>query len=413
MNIGTRKVYLIFPIILYIFLTNACNKHSVEQSPVNETDTLVDSAITETKYGLPVDSFDLKYSNIKLNQNISELLRNYNVSFQTIDILAKKAQHVINLKKIRRGNPYTLFFSKDTAENLQYLVYEHTPTEYVVFKVCFPSHVFKKEKEITIMQKTTSGVIQTSLWQTMLDRNLNPLLANELSEIFAWSIDFFGLQKGDRFKVMYEEQYIDSISVGLGKIYAAYFNHAGEDFYAIPFIQDGKESFYDQDGNNLRKVFLKAPLRFSRISSGYSYSRMHPILKIRRPHLGVDYAAPYGTPVHAVGDGKIMKIGRNGDAGKMVKIKHNSLYTTAYLHLSQYGEGIKQGKYVKQGEIIGYVGSTGLSTGPHLDFRFYKNSHPIDPLKVKAPPVNPVKEENILKFNKIKEVIITLLNTIQ
>jgi murein DD-endopeptidase MepM/ murein hydrolase activator NlpD len=413
MNIGTRKVYLIFPIILYIFLTYACSKHSVEQSLTIEADTFVDSAITETKYGLPVDSFDLKYSNIKLNQNISELLRNYNVSFQTIDILAKKAQHVINLKKIRRGNPYTLFFSKDTAENLQYLVYEHTPTEYVVFKVCFPSHVFKREKEITIMQKTTSGVIQTSLWQTMLDRNLNPLLANELSEIFAWSIDFFGLQKGDRFKVMYEEQYIDNISVGLGKIYAAYFNHAGEDFYAIPFIQDGKESFYDQDGNNLRKVFLKAPLRFSRISSGYSYSRMHPILKIRRPHLGVDYAAPYGTPVHAVGDGKIMKIGRNGDAGKMVKIKHNSLYTTAYLHLSQYGEGIKQGKYVKQGEIIGYVGSTGLSTGPHLDFRFYKNSHPIDPLKVKAPPVNPVKEENILKFNKIKKVIITLLNTIQ
>ena len=413
MKIETRKVFLIFSIILSIFLNYGCSIDTEEQPLITEVDTVINSKITETKFGFPVDSFELQEGKIRRNQNMSDLLRDNDVSFQTINVLVEKAQQVINLRKIRRGNQYTLFFDKDSINNLQYLVYEHSPTEYFIFKVQAPVYVYKNEREITSVQKTATGVIQTSLWQTIKDQNINPLLVNELSDIFAWSIDFFGLQQGDFFKVIYEEQFVDSTSFGLGKIYAVYFNHAGEDFYAIPFIQDGSESFYDQDGNSLRKAFLKAPLRFSRISSRYSYSRMHPILKIRRPHLGVDYAAPYGTPVQAIGDGKIIKTGWNGGAGRMVKIKHNSVYTTAYLHLSRYGKGVKSGKYVKQGDIIGYVGSTGLSTGPHLDFRFYKNGYPIDPLKVKAPPVNPVKEENLVKFNKINNVMITLINTVQ
>ena len=413
MKIETRKVFLIFSIILSIFLNYGCSIDTEKQPLITEVDTVVNSKITETKFGFPVDSFELQEGKIRRNQNMSDLLRDNDVSFQTINVLVEKAQQVINLRKIRRGNQYTLFFNKNSINNLQYLVYEHSPTEYFIFKVQAPVYVYKNEREITSVQKTATGVIQTSLWQTIKDQNINPLLVNELSDIFAWSIDFFGLQQGDFFKVIYEEQFVDSTSFGLGKIYAVYFNHAGENFYAIPFIQDGSESFYDQDGNSLRKAFLKAPLRFSRISSRYSYSRMHPILKIRRPHLGVDYAAPYGTPVQAIGDGKIIKTGWNGGAGRMVKIKHNSVYTTAYLHLSRYGKGVKSGKYVKQGDIIGYVGSTGLSTGPHLDFRFYKNGHPIDPLKVKAPPVNPVKKENLAKFNKIKNVMITLINTVQ
>lgn len=413
MKIETRKVFLIFSIILSIFLNYGCSIDTKEQPLITEVDTVVNSKITETKFGFPVDSFELQEGKIRRNQNMSDILRDNDVSFQTINVLVEKAQQVINLRKIRRGNQYTLFFDKDSINNLQYLVYEHSPTEYFIFKVQVPVYVLKNEREITSVQKTATGVIQTSLWQTITDQNINLLLVNELSDIFAWSIDFFGLQQGDFFKVIYEEQFVDSTSFGLGKIYTAYFNHAGEDFYAIPFIQDGSESFYDQNGNSLRKAFLKAPLRFSRISSRYSYSRMHPILKIRRPHLGVDYAALIGTPVQAIGDGKIIKTGWNGEAGRMVKIKHNSVYTTAYLHLSRYGKGIKSGKYVKQGDIIGYVGSTGLSTGPHLDFRFYKNGYPIDPLKVKAPPVNPVKEENLAKFNKIKNVMITLINTVQ
>ena len=241
--------------------------------------------------------------------------------------------------------------------------------------------------------------------------SLHPSLAVKLSEIFAWTVDFFGLQKGDSFKVIYEELSIEGKSLGAGKIFGAQFNRSGSSITAIPFIQDGKETYFDNDGNSLQKAFLKAPLQFSRISSRFSSSRMHPILRIRRAHYGVDYAAPIGTPVHAVGDGRVVSATTENGSGKMVKIKHNSVYTTAYLHLSRFGEGISSGAMVKQGDIIGYVGSSGLSTGPHLDFRFYMNGSPVDPLKVDAPPVEPVLPENLTRFEKNKTVILSLLGT--
>ena len=190
----------------------------------------------------------------------------------------------------------------------------------------------------------------------MMSGGLHPSLAVELSEIFAWTVDFFGLQKGDSFKVIYEELFIDDKSLGTGRIYGAQFNRTGSSITAIPFIQDGKETFFDIDGNSLRKAFLKAPLQFSRISSRFSSSRMHPILRIRRPHFGVDYAAPVGTPVHAIGDGKVISATTENGSGKMVKIQHNSVYSTAYLHLSRFGAGITPGVFVKQSDIIGYVG---------------------------------------------------------
>jgi murein DD-endopeptidase MepM/ murein hydrolase activator NlpD len=195
--------------------------------------------------------------------------------------------------------------------------------------------------------------------------------------------------------VIYEESFVDSQSIGIDKVLGAWIYHNQNEFWAIPFIQDSVRSFFDEEGNSLRKAFLKAPLRFSRISSGFSNSRYHPVLKIRRPHHGIDYAAASGTPVHSVGDGVITKRGyqKNG-GGNYVKIKHNSVYSTTYMHLSRFGKGIKQGVYVKQGDVIGYVGATGLATGPHLDFRFYKNGSPVNPLKVEAPPVEPVHEEN-------------------
>ena len=198
---------------------------------------------------------------------------------------------------------------------------------------------------------------------------------------------------------------------GLGRIHTAYFRHEQKEFYAIPFTQDSVESYYDLDGNSLRRVFLKSPLRYSRISSKYSHSRLHPILKIRRPEYGVDYTAPIGTPVETIGDGKVIKIAYDNSSGRMVKIRHNSIYTTAYLHLSRYNKGIRTGARVKQGDVIGYVGSSGLSTGPHLDFRFYKNNRPVDPLKVEAPPVEPVKEENKQAFDSVKAITVRRLSS--
>ncbi len=378
--------------------------------PIPE-DTLRITPLVETLYGYPVEPYNLIEGKIKRNQYLSDILYRYNVSPQTMNEIVRKSKNTFDVRNIRQGNHYTLFCSKDTLSTAKIFVYEHSPTEYFVIDLSDSIHITKGEKTITSVQKTARGTIETSLWYAMTDSGINPMLAIELSEIYAWSIDFFGLEQGDEFKVMYEEQYIDSIAVGLGKIYAAWFKHAGEEFYAIPFIQDGEESYYDTDGQSLKKAFLKAPLRFSRISSGFSHSRLHPILKIRRPHYGVDYAAPAGTPVHAIGDGKVIQMGRNGDAGHMVKIRHNSVYTTAYLHLSGYARGMYTGKYVRQGETIGYVGSTGLSTGPHLDFRFYRNGSPINPLRVKAPPVQPIKEENLETFTRVKDVIVEVLNT--
>jgi murein DD-endopeptidase MepM/ murein hydrolase activator NlpD len=227
--------------------------------------------------------------------------------------------------------------------------------------------------------------------------------------MYAWTVDFFGLQPGDNFEVVYDELYVDNTSIGIGKIYAASFNHAGKELLAIPFMQDSVETYFDADGNSLRRAFLKAPLRYSRISSRFSGSRMHPILKIRRPHFGVDYAAPAGTPVYAIGDGRVIMAGYQGGAGRIVKVRHNGVYTSTYMHLSGFGKGITTGKYVTQGELLGYVGTSGLSTGPHLDFRVSRNGSPIDPLKMESPPVDPVKETNRAAFNSIKLAALDML----
>ncbi len=367
---------------------------SAEAIVVGYNDSLDSQQVVIREYGLAVDSFYIINGKVKRDQTLGTILNSYGVSHDSVYRLMLASSGIFDLRKIRMGNPYKVFCSKDTMHRVVHFVYEHTQVDYIMFSLVDSIVVSRQEKEVRLQTRETSGIITSSLWNTMVDNGLDPMLAFELSEIYAWSIDFFGLKEGDGFKVSYEEQFVDTNYIGLGKILGAVFYHANEEFYAVPFVQDSVESFYDQEGNSLRKAFLKAPLRFSRISSRYSHSRMHPILKYRRPHLGVDYAAPIGTPVHAVGDGKIIKTGYSKGNGNWLKIQHNSVYATAYLHLSRYGKGVKNGSYVKQGDIIGYVGSTGLSTGPHLDFRFYKNGYPIDPLKVKAPPVKPVKEEN-------------------
>jgi hypothetical protein len=330
---------------------------------------------------------------------------------QEIDQTLKNSRSVFDVRKIRSGSNYILFCDRDSLARARYMVYEHDPTTSYVFSFNDSLNITPFKKQIKSEIKYSSGTIETSLWYAMINGGLHPALVGEMSEIFAWTVDFFGLQKGDNFKVIYEEFSIDGKSLGTGRIYGAQFNRTGRSITAIPFIQDGKESFFDVDGNSLRKAFLKAPLQFSRISSHFSSARMHPILRIVRPHYGVDYAAPIGTPVKAIGDGRVTAATNEGASGRMVRIQHNSVYATGYMHLSRFGEGIAPGKFVKQGEIIGYVGTSGLSTGPHLDFRFYKNGSPVDPLKVDAPPVEPVSDENKDKFEKIKTVVLSLLGT--
>ena len=345
------------------------------------------------EFGIVVDSMVIVKDEVKSGDNLSGILLKYNVGSGEVEQLVQKSHGIFDVRSIRVGNKYTVFCSNDSLQKAQYLVYEQTPTRYVVFETGDSLHIHTEEKEVKVQTRIASGTISSSLWNAMIDAGATPNLAVAISEIYAWTVDFYAIQPGDNFTVIYEELSVDGERIGIGNIVSARFHHGGKDNYAFRFIQDEVADYFDEKGQSLRKAFLKAPLKFSRISSRFSNSRLHPVLRIRRPHHGVDYAAPKGTPVHAVGSGTVTDARWAGGAGRLVKIKHNATYTTAYMHLSGYGPGIKQGVRVSQGQIIGYVGSSGLSTGPHLDFRFYKNGTPVDPLKVDSPPALPVKKE--------------------
>lgn len=362
------------------------------------------------EYGIPVDSFNIEKVTITRDQTLGTILNARNLTNAQIYELETKAAGVIDLRKIKAGNFLKFFTTSDTLQRIAYMVYEVTPVEYVVFSFKDSIHVVKNQKDVVSIRKKASGKIQTSLWETMVKDSLPPSLVLDLSDIYAWTIDFFALQKGDGFEVIYDELYIDNKSVGVGKIYGARFTHRNEPYLAVSYAQDSVDEYWDEKGNNLRKAFLKAPLKFSRISSRFSRSRFHPVLRIYRPHTGVDYAAPTGTPVMSIGDGTVVMKAYSGGGGNSVKIRHNSTYSSGYLHLSAYGKGVHVGARVRQGQIIGYVGRTGYATGPHLDFRVWKNGSAVNPLIVKAPPVEPMKKENVPGYMVYRDSIQAALN---
>ncbi|MFP3859814.1 MAG: M23 family metallopeptidase [Bacteroidales bacterium] len=393
---------LALPVFIFIFKNNSAKTRS-ENIFKTEIDEHILCQNPVKKYDIIVDSFNIASDYIRRNQNIASILNQYDFGEYSVHEILNQVEEVFDVTKFKAGNPYYVFYDKyDTTGAVSYLVYEHEPAKYLKVSVGEKITANMFERETRTERKTCSASIRSSLWKTMQENDLNPLLAIELSEMYAWTIDFFGLDEGDSFKVIYEEEYIDSTSLGIKNIVAAYFEHKRDTFYAIPFKQDSSLTYYDLDGKSLQREFLKAPLRFSRISSGFSQSRMHPILKQRRPHRGLDYAAPTGTPIHTIGDGVVVDRGYTKAAGYYIKIRHNSIYTTGYNHLSGYAKGMHKGKKVKQGDVIGYVGATGYATGPHLDFRFWKNGHLINPLRVEAPPVEPVKEENLEAFEQEK-----------
>lgn len=403
----------IFQILLIICTLWSCND-SNEQEEIVPTDLTTIRTVIQPNLvnGIPVDSLKMIPGKIRANKFLSDILLQYGISYPEVNQVIQNSKDIFDVRKMVAGSNYEIYCDTTPTTKARYFVYNHDPVTTYVFSFKDSLNISKFTKEVSSEIRYASGTIVSSLWEAMMLENLNPMIAIELSEIFAWTVDFFGLQKGDVFKVIYEEQFIGDHSIGIGRIYGAQYTWSGKTFTAIPFIQDSVESYYDVDGSSLRKAFLKAPLRYSRISSRFSSGRMHPILRIVRPHYGVDYAAPLGTPVVSIGDGKVTSTSYDNANGRLVKIQHNSVYSTAYLHLSRFGEGIKAGKMVKQGDVIGYVGSSGLSTGPHLDFRFYVNGSPVDPLKVESPSVDPVHEENMERYGKSKLVILKLLESI-
>jgi murein DD-endopeptidase MepM/ murein hydrolase activator NlpD len=383
---------------------------SKEEPELVETVEIIEPKL---KYGIPVDSFFVEEGVVANNQYLSQILNRYGVGLGTIDAIAKNSLQVFDVRKIRSGRNYTIFQNSDSLKEARYFVYENSPIEFFVYELFDSLRVYRGEKDVEFIQHSAQGVIKSSLWNAMTDNNLDPMLAINLSDIYAWTIDFFAIQKGDRFKVIYDEIFVDSVRIGIGDIHAVEFEHYNQPIYAFRFLQNDSVGYFDDKGENLQKQFLKAPLKFSRISSGFSSGRMHPVLRIRRPHYGVDYAAPKGTPVMSIGDGTVIaKAFEAAGGGNYLKIKHNSVYTTTYMHLSGYASGIVNGARVKQGQVIGYVGSTGLSTGPHLDFRVTKGGSYIDPLKMESPPAEPVKDDYKPQFIAMKDSMMQELQKI-
>ena len=400
--------------IVIFWPSNKGNKEAILEA--NAVDEVVDTTELQQvhyKYGIPSDNFEIAEGVVEKNQNLSLILARYKVSPAKIHEIAQRCKDVFDVRSIKRGQNYTLFLAKDSLRTPDFFIYEKNALEYVVIDFKETSEVYVGQKDVVKKEHTAKVGITSSLWNAMVEANTDPTLAITLSEIYAWSIDFFGLAKGDSIRVIYEQSYVEDKPLRDFNVKAAIFTNTGKDFYAIPFEQNDKFSYFDEEGNSLQKTFLKAPLKYSRISSGFSNNRFHPVLKRYRAHHGVDYAAPTGTEVYTIGDGVVVKKAYQANGGgNYVTIKHNSVYSTTYMHLSKFAKGIQPGKRVKQGETIGYVGATGLATGPHLDFRVYKNGTPINPLKMSSPPKEPVSPENMPHFTQVRDSLVNLLRKI-
>ena len=381
----TNQLFIL--ILLCLIGLVACKKTASTGEQTTEEKVAI-----RTEFGLPIDSFRIDTFVVKDGETLGGMLGKLGASQKQINQITLLPSSTFDVRTIRAGKTYYAFYQKDTTgiEKLQYYIYLASIREAIVLHFADSIQVEKQVKEIIHKERSAQAVIESSLWNAMVGNNLPIELALELSEIYAWTIDFFGLQKGDSIRVYYDEQYVDTTRIGIGRIYAAEFYHGKVWQEAYWFEAENTRNYYDSKGNSMRKAFLKAPLSYKRISSGFTYKRLHPVHKVYKPHTGVDYAAPMGTPVMTIGDGTVIQREYRGGGGNTVKIKHNATYTTAYLHLSKFADGLKVGQHVKQGQVIGYVGSTGTSTGPHLDFRVWKNGTPIDPLKMDSPPAEPI-----------------------
>ena len=405
--------YRFYTLLILSLLFFACKDKNANNNSSSENDSTSVNAVSHSKiikYGVDVTDLIESENTISPGYSLSNILLSSRADANSINNLNLIPDSILDPRKINAGNKYTIYNVNDSAHTLRYFVYHKSKQDFVVLEFLEDTIIASIFSKPAISKKRVSGaVITSSLWNAISDSELDINLALKLSDIYAWSIDFFGLQKMDSFIVYYSELYIDNEPIGIDSIYSAIFYHANHPYYAIYFEKEDIKGYWDLEGNSLRKAFLKAPLSFSRISSHFTYARKHPIYKTVRPHTGVDYAAPAGTPVMSIGDGVVIAKGYKGGGGNTIKIRHNSVYTTAYLHLSKFASNIKEGTHVSQGQVIGYVGSTGSSTGPHLDFRVWKNGEPINPLKLESPPVEPIPDNLKAEFDSIKIPLIEIL----
>jgi murein DD-endopeptidase MepM/ murein hydrolase activator NlpD len=369
-------------------------------APAAPGDMPEEASPTTEAFGISAEKYVVERGRVAEHQTFADVLTAHGGAYADAVRLAKAVRPAFDVRDLRAGQPYRIYVNPWLGEP-QYLVYQVDAVRYVLFDVQRParSRVGRRpvEREWTMVR----GTIDNSLYETLAARNAHPTLALRLSEVFAWQIDFFRIRSGDSFRVLYERRSVNGEQVAPGKIIAARFAHRDRRYYGFRFDDGQGPQYFNRAGESLRRQLLKAPLRYSRISSGYSQSRLHPVLKERRPHHGTDYAAPTGTPVHSVGGGTILRARYDEHNGNYVKIRHNGVYTTGYLHLTAIADGIEPGAEVEQGETIGYVGSTGLSTGPHLDYRLWRRGAAVDPYEIELPPTRPVSPQHRPAYRRL------------
>lgn len=358
------------------------------------------------EFGFDLSHYEIQRDTIKKGDTFGIILERNNIDYPKIYHIAEKAKDTFDIRKLQVGKPYTLLYAKensmDSIQKPTTFIYQNDLENYVVINFKDSIQAYTSKKPITYVEKTATGVIESSISKTLEDKGLSQRLAYKMAdEIYAWTIDFRRLQKGDRFKVIYTDKYIDdSIYAGVHNVKAAYFEHNGDSLYAFEFETDsvkGIVDYFNEDAKNLRRAFLKAPVQFSRISSRYNLKRRIAVYGYKvRPHKGTDFAAPRGTPIMATANGTVTESRRRGGNGKYVKIRHNDTYSTQYLHMSR--QAVKKGEFVKQGDIIGYVGMTGNTGGPHVCYRFWKNGRQVDPFKQKLPEAKPISDSLKVKY---------------
>ena len=411
-----KQKRILVGIIASLFMAYAFISCGYKQDNQDINTNLQEEINRNYAYGVCDGSLDLSHYKIQKGDHLSSILMNLGFTGNEVEQISETISPFYSPSKLQIGNTYATITTPDSVSAIQYLVFEKSKTDYVVVDLCEDDlKVHESTKPVTLQRKYAEGTITSSLWNTIIESGSSPMLALKISDLYAWQVDFFGIKEGDSFRLIYDEAWVDDTTfLEIASIEGAMFNHQERNYIAVPFQQDSIKEYFDDEGNSLRKEFLKAPLDFFRISSTFSNSRYHPVLKRYRAHHGVDYAAPTGTPVKTVGDGVVIAKGyQAGGGGNYLKVKHNSIYTTTYMHLSRFGKGIQKGSSVRQGDIIGYVGATGLATGPHLDYRVHKNNIPINPLTMEAPPSYPVKPELRDSFMLVRNNILMELDSLQ
>ena len=392
----------IFKLSILLFIVSCSNDKKVEPEIIQPKKEKI---IKE--FGFILNNYEVKKDTIDRGDSFGLILEKNELYYPKIFNIVNEVKKVFDIRRVNVGRPYTILYSKDSVRKPEYFIYQPSSIAYLVVSLGDSIYAEKKQKEVKLVEYEASGVIKSSLSETMQELGLSPLITNELSEIYAWNIDFFRLEKGDNFKILYTSKFIDdSIYIGLNRVHNAYFEHRGKPFYAIEYETDsirGITEYFDENGKNLRRAFLLSPVQFSRISSRYNLRRKIAYYGRVRPHYGTDFAAPVGTPIRATASGRVEKSGYTRANGYYIKIKHNATYSTQYLHMRK--KGLKVGTQVKQGDKIGEIGMTGYTSGPHVCYRFWKNGKQVDPLKQKLPEAKPISDELRLKYLAYMEPI--------